>query len=92
MHSANLGRKRGSISGSVSCGDASKERKAIGAFFPAAGWEDVDGTAAVVGTLKEALVLEIGDVLMHGGEGAEAQSAGDLLVGGRVAVLLREAG
>jgi hypothetical protein len=26
MHSANLGRNRGSISGSVSCGDASKER------------------------------------------------------------------
>ena len=72
--------------------DAAQERKAIGALFPASGREDVDGTAAVVGTLKQALILKIGDVLMHGCEGAEAQSAGNLLVGGRVAVLLSEAG
>ncbi len=45
-----------------------------------------------MGALKQAFVLQIGDVLVHGGKGAEAQSAGDLLVGRGVAVLLGEAG
>ena len=69
----------------------SKGRRSA-AFFAAAGGKDVDGTAAVVGALQQALVLEIGDVFVHGGERTEAQSAGDLLVGGRVAILLREVG
>lgn len=42
-------------------------------------------------TLQKAFVLEVGDVLMHRGEGAEAEAASDLFVGRRVAVLLREA-
>ena len=42
--------------------------------------------------LEQAFVLEVGDVFVHGGERAQAQSAGNLLVRRRVAVLLREAG
>ena len=72
--------------------DAAHERKAVGALFAAADGENVDGTAAIVGSLKQSLVLQIGDVLVHGGEGAEPQSAGDLFVRRRVAVLLGEAG
>lgn len=73
-------------------GDASEEGEAVVAFFGRAGGEDVDGAAAVVCALEEALILEIGDVFMDGGEGAESQAGGDLLVGGGVAVLLGEAG
>ncbi len=76
----------------LASGDSAHEGQAIGAFFAAAGGKDVDRTAAVVGALEQALVLEIGDVFVHGGERAEAQTAGDLLVGGGVAVLLGEAG
>jgi len=72
--------------------DAAQQGQAIGALFAAADGEHVDRTAAVVGALKQTFVLQIGDVLVHGGEGAEAQSAGDLLVGRGVAVLLGEAG
>ena len=45
-----------------------------------------------MGALQESLVLEIGDVFVHGSERAQAQAAGNLLVRGRVTVLLREAG
>ena len=41
--------------------------------------------------LQEAFVLQIGDVLVHGGQRTEAETAGDFLVGGRVAILLCEA-
>ena len=43
-------------------------------------------------SLEEAFVLKIGDVFVDGGERAETQAAGDLLIGGRVAILLSEAG
>jgi hypothetical protein len=42
--------------------------------------------------LEQAFVLKIGDVLVHGSERAKTQTAGDLLVGGGVAILLSEAG
>src|ERR1700677_1345723 len=42
--------------------------------------------------LQETLVLEVGDVFMHGGERAETEATGDLLVGRGVAILLGEAG
>ncbi len=73
-------------------GDAAKEREAVGAFLAGARGQHVDGAAAVVGALQEAFVLQIGDVLVHGGQRTEAETAGDFLVGGGVAVLLREAG
>jgi hypothetical protein len=79
------------LNGLTGC-DAAQKRQAVRAFFAAASGEDVDGTAAVVGALEKTLVLEVGDVLVHGGEGAEAQPAGDLLVRRGVAVLLGEAG
>ena len=73
-------------------GDAAHQRQAIGALFAATNGEDINGTAAVVGALEEAFVLEIGDVFVHGGKRAEAEAAGDLLVGRGVAVLLSEVG
>ena len=73
-------------------GDAAQQGEAIGAFLAAADGQNVDGTAAIVRALKQAFVLQIGDVLVDGGERAEAQAAGDLLVGRGVAVLLGEAG
>lgn len=75
----------------LACGDASEQGKALSATFGASG-EDVDGAAAIMRTLQQAFVLQVGDVFMHGGERAEAEAAGDLLVRRRVAVLLREAG
>ena len=73
-------------------GDAAHEGQAVGALLAATDGEDIDGTAAVVGPLKETLVLQIGDMFVNSGEGAEAQTAGDLLVRGGVAILLGEAG
>ena len=73
-------------------GDAAHQRQAIRAFFAAANGEDINRTAAVVGALEQTFVLEIGDVLVHGGKRAEAEAAGDLLVGRGVAVLLSEVG
>src|SRR6185312_9009793 len=54
--------------------------------------KNVDGTAAIVGALQQTLVLQVGDVFMHGCKRTEAQAARDLLVGRRVTVLLRETG
>ena len=76
----------------LSGGDAAHHGDAVGAFLAGANGQDVDGAAAVVGALKEALLLKIGDVLVDGGEGAEAESTGDLFVGRGVSVLLGEAG
>jgi len=45
-----------------------------------------------VRALQEAFVLKVGDVLMHGGEGAEAEARGDFFVRGRVAILRGEGG
>ena len=73
-------------------GDSTEKRQAIRALLAASGREDVYRTAAIVGTLKQALVLKICDVLVHCGEGAETQTAGDLLIGRGVAVFLGEAG
>ena len=63
-------------------GDAAEEWKAVHDFARGALGDDVDGAAAVVRALEEAFGLEIGDVLMDGGEGAEAEAGSDLLVGG----------
>jgi len=71
-------------------GNSAHQGQAISALFAVSGREDVYGTAAVVGALQESLVLKIGDVFVDGGERTESQAAGDLLVGGRVAILLSE--
>ena len=42
--------------------------------------------------LQEAFVLKIGDVLVHGGEGAKVEARGDFFVRGRVAILRGEGG
>ncbi len=72
--------------------DATQQRKTIGPFLPRADGEDVDGAAAIMGALQEPFVLQISDVLMHGGERTQTEAIGDLLVGRGVAILLREAG
>jgi len=45
-----------------------------------------------VGAGDEALVLQVGDVLVHGGQGFEAEAAGDFLIGRGIAVALHETG
>ncbi len=76
----------------LSGGDASQQRQAVSTFFAGAGWQDVDRATAIVGALQQTFILQVGDVLMDGGERAEAEAGGDLLVGRGVAVLLRKAG
>lgn len=76
----------------LACGDAAEQREAVRALLGGAGRQDVDRAAAVVGALEEALILQVGDVLVYCGEGAESETAGDLFVGRRVTVLLGEAG
>ena len=73
-------------------GDATKKGKAIHGLALGALGKDVDGAAAIVRALEQALCLEIGDVLMDGGEGAEAEAGGDFLVRGGVAVAGGEGG
>ena len=41
--------------------------------------------------LEQALVLQVGDVFVDGGERVEAEAGGDLLIGRRVAVFLGKA-
>jgi hypothetical protein len=72
--------------------DATEQREAVGAFLAGTHRQHVDGAAAIVSALEEALVLQIGDVFVNGGKGAEAESTGDFFIGGRVSVLLGEAG
>ena len=76
----------------LSGGDAAQQGQAIGAFLACADGQDVDGTAAIVGPLQQAFVLQIGDVLMHRGQRTEAKTTSYLLIGRRVAVLLGKAG
>ena len=76
----------------LSGGDAAQQRQAFRALPAGACGQDVDGTAAVVRPLQQAFVLQIRDVLMHGGQRTEAQATGYFLIGRGVAVFLREAG
>jgi len=71
-------------------GDAAEQWEAVEAFTAGPLREHVNGAAAVVGTLKKALVLQVGDVFVDRRKRAELQASGDLLIGGRVAVLGRE--
>ena len=47
-------------------GDAAHQRQALILPRPGAGWEYVDGAAAIVCALQKALVLQVGDVFVHG--------------------------
>jgi hypothetical protein len=51
----------------ASC-NAAEEGETVGSLFAGAGGEDIDGAAAVVSPLKQAFVLEIGDVLVDRGK------------------------
>lgn len=73
-------------------GDAAKQGQAVVAFLTDAGGQHVDRTAAIMRALEEALVLQIGDVLVNSRERVEAETGGDLLVGGGVSVLDCERG
>ena len=48
--------------------------------------QQVDGATAVVHTVEQPFFLEVGDVLVHGGQALEAHAARDLFEGGGVAV------
>ena len=76
----------------ASGGDASKKREAFKAFFAGSRRQYVDRAASVVGALQQTLVLEIRDVFVDCGEGVEAQTGCDLLIGRGVSVLLGEPG
>ena len=47
---------------------------------------DVNGAAAIMRALEQSLGLEVGDVLVDGGERTEAKAGSDLLIRGGVAV------
>ncbi len=74
------------------CGDSAKQRKAVGGTLVSTRGKDIDRTAAVVRALQQALVLKIGDVFVDRSERAEAETAGDFLIGRGVSVLLSKAG
>jgi hypothetical protein len=73
-------------------GDAAEQRETISATAAAAGGENVNGAAAIVRSLEQAFVLQIGDVLVHGGERTKSKAAGNLLIRRGVPVLMCEAG
>ena len=56
-------------------GDAAEQREAVCALLAGAGRQHIDGAAAIMCALQETLVLQIGDVLVDGGERAEAEAA-----------------
>ncbi len=72
--------------------DPAEQRKTVSAFFAVTGGENINRAAAVVRSLEKAFVLKISDVFMYGGQRAEPQTRGDLLIGWGVAVFLGEAG
>ena len=67
-------------------------REAVNGAAFGARWQDVEGTAAIMGARQQTFVLEVGDVFVDGGEGAEVQTTGDLVKRGRIAVALHKAG
>ncbi len=73
-------------------GDAAHEGQAVGGAGAAARGQNIERAAAVVGARDEALVLEVGDVLVDGGQRFEAEAPGDFLIGGGIAVALDETG
>jgi hypothetical protein len=72
--------------------DPSHQGESLEAFLRGARWQDVDRSAAIVGSLEKPFVLQVGDVFMNGCEGVESETSGDLFVRRRVTVLLGEAG
>jgi hypothetical protein len=76
----------------LSSGDATQQRQPIVALFCRACGQHVDGPAAIVRSLQQALVLQIGDVFVDSGERVEPEAVRNFLVGRRVPVLLSEAG
>ena len=63
-------------------GYAAEQWKALEALLRGTRGQDVNRPAAVVGALQQAFVLQVGDVLMHGRQRVEAETGGDLFVGG----------
>ncbi len=71
-----------------SAGGHLSEKRNLGRGGCASRRENLDGSALVVGALDVPLALEIGEVLVHGGQGLKAELFRDLLEAGRVPLLL----
>jgi hypothetical protein len=67
-------------------GDAAGEDDAVAGAGAGAGRQHVNGAAAVVHAVEQALFLEVGDVLVHGGQALQLHAARDLFKRRGVAV------
>src|ERR1035441_3474841 len=54
--------------------------------------QQIDGAAAIVVAAQQSLLLQVGDVLVHGRQRAEAEPLGNLFERWRIAVLVHELG
>ena len=59
---------------------------------PSLGRQQIDGAAAVVVAREQALLLQIGDVLVHRGQRIQLHAFANFLERGRISVLLHELG
>ena len=64
------------------------EQRNFGGGGGAARRQHLDRSALVVGAADVSLALEVGQVLVHRGQGLEPEVLGDLLEAGRVALVL----
>ena len=67
-------------------GDAAHKGQALAGAGSGTDGYDIDRAAAVVDTVEQTLLFEIGDVLVDGGQGLQVESARDLFKRRRVAV------
>ncbi len=74
----------------IAGGDASGEGEAIDTAAFGAGRQNIERAAAIVRAGEQALVLQVGDVLVDGGDGAEIEAAGDFFERRGIAVSLDE--
>jgi hypothetical protein len=72
----------------LSGSDPPEQGKAVRSPGFAARRKHVDGAAAVVRPLQQALLLQVGDVLVHGGQRLEAETACNFFKGWGVSVAL----
>jgi len=66
--------------------DSARKRQSIAGSVSSTWRQDIDGTAAVVHPIQQALLLEICDVLMHGGKAFQPHCPGDLFKGGGISI------
>src|SRR5580704_2544052 len=80
----------------LTCGDASQQGQhqagihAHGLLQPSLGRHQIDGAAAVIVAREQALLLQIRDVLVHGGQRIQVEPLANLLKRRRIAMLGHE--